>query len=399
MISRTALTLVLLIGALWTSPTLNAQTADEVKALNSKWDSFERKLRDYERSLQATQSRYNGAEVEKRDIISRQYKAIKARAVKQAKELVAEIDGFITKYPKNKEIRVRRLDDTVFTGLNPTIKAKDAEVLAEITSDGAFIHKAAKFYENAYQYADAVRMWEKGLERAVSYANMKSLGDAYMHNEQFTKARDIYQRSQAKASDKDKRRESQTMTLIAGEYVAKWAAEQKFRENSDTNPIAEIVTDRGTMKVELFEDQAPNSVANFIELANKKFYDGLMFHRCTAYFMIQGGDPEGTGIGGPGYKVKDEFARPDARFHYPGTLSMANTGRPDTNGSQFFVTSTTTHWLNKKHTVFGRIIEPEGLKVPRVKPIDPTNKAKPFRIKTIRILKKRDHVYEAQKIR
>jgi len=119
--------------------------------------------------------------------------------------------------------------------------------------------------------------------------------------------------------------------------------------------IATIVTSKGTIKLELFADKTPNTVANFEELANSGFYDGLTFHRVIKDFMIQGGCPLGTGTGGPGYNFEDEF-HPDLKHDGPGVLSMANAG-PDTNGSQFFITHVETPWLDGHHTVFGKVIE------------------------------------------
>ncbi len=119
--------------------------------------------------------------------------------------------------------------------------------------------------------------------------------------------------------------------------------------------IATIETPRGTIKLELFADKTPKTVANFEKLAKKGFYDGLKFHRVIADFMIQGGCPYGTGTGGPGYTFEDEFV-PELRHDGPGTLSMANAG-PNTNGSQFFITHVACPWLDGKHTVFGKVLE------------------------------------------
>ena len=115
--------------------------------------------------------------------------------------------------------------------------------------------------------------------------------------------------------------------------------------------IATIETPRGTIKLELFADKTPKTVANFEKLAKKGFYDGLTFHRVIADFMIQGGCPIGNGTGGPGYTFEDEFV-PELRHDGPGTLSLANAG-PNTNGSQFFITHVACPWLDGKHTVFG----------------------------------------------
>lgn len=121
------------------------------------------------------------------------------------------------------------------------------------------------------------------------------------------------------------------------------------------NRTATIETNMGTIRAELFEQRAPNTTGNFIELADDGFYDGVVFHRIIEDFMIQGGDPTGTGRGGPGYTIDDEF-HPELKHDEPGVLSMANAG-PDTGGSQFFITLAATPWLDGKHAVFGKVVE------------------------------------------
>lgn len=136
-------------------------------------------------------------------------------------------------------------------------------------------------------------------------------------------------------------------------------------------PSASFVTSMGTFKVKFFPEHAPNTVANFVQLAQGRrewrdsrdgqrktepLYDGTVFHRVIQDFMIQGGDPEGTGRGGPGYRFEDECPPGGPKFDRAGLLAMANAG-PNTNGSQFFVTVAPTPWLNGKHTIFGEVTE------------------------------------------
>ena len=116
---------------------------------------------------------------------------------------------------------------------------------------------------------------------------------------------------------------------------------------------ATIQTNRGDIVIDLHADKAPRTVNNFVALARDGFYDGVKFHRVIADFMIQGGDPTGSGSGGPGYRFGDEF-HPELLHDGPGVLSMANAG-PNTNGSQFFITHGATNWLDNKHAVFGRV--------------------------------------------
>ncbi len=121
------------------------------------------------------------------------------------------------------------------------------------------------------------------------------------------------------------------------------------------NKTAEFNTSMGNFKVELFRDKAPLTVGNFIKLVEKGFYNGLIFHRIIPNFMIQSGCPHGTGYGGPGFTIQDEF-HPNLKHNTPGILSMANAG-PNTGGSQFFITVAPTPWLDGKHAIFGKVIE------------------------------------------
>ena len=152
------------------------------------------------------------------------------------------------------------------------------------------------------------------------------------------------------------------------------AADKEGKEKKETSLkpglYAIFHTSQGDITCILFEKEAPKTIDNFVGLANgtkewtdpktgkkvkKRFYDGLIFHRVIPKFMIQGGDPEGTGRGGPGYRFEDEF-KSDIKFDKPGMLAMANSG-PNTNGSQFFITTVPTPWLNNKHNIFGQVIE------------------------------------------
>ena len=119
--------------------------------------------------------------------------------------------------------------------------------------------------------------------------------------------------------------------------------------------IAVFTTDRGRIRLKLLPDKAPLTVANFVNLSQRGYYNGLNFHRVIPNFMVQGGCPNGVGNGGPGYRFEDE-CHADARHDGPGVLSMANAG-PGTNGSQFFITHEATNWLDGKHTVFGNVVD------------------------------------------
>ena len=146
---------------------------------------------------------------------------------------------------------------------------------------------------------------------------------------------------------------------------------------------AVIHTDKGDIKIKLFADLVPTTVNNFVFLAREGYYDGTIFHRVIKDFMAQGGDPTGTGMGGPGYKFRDEF-HPSLKHDKPGILSMANAGS-NTNGSQFFITFVPTPWLDHKHAVFGEVTD--GMDVVLVIPErDPRYNTKAGRVESIEII-------------
>jgi cyclophilin family peptidyl-prolyl cis-trans isomerase len=135
----------------------------------------------------------------------------------------------------------------------------------------------------------------------------------------------------------------------------RWSSAPEMAIDPKKQYEAVLHTGKGDITVELFADKAPRTVNNFVFLASQGYYDGTIFHRVIANFMVQGGDPTATGTGGPGYKFADEF-HPSLRHDKPGVLSMANAGA-NTNGSQFFITHVPTPWLDDKHSVFGQVTQ------------------------------------------
>lgn len=181
-------------------------------------------------------------------------------------------------------------------------------------------------------------------------------------------------------------------------YKGIWAKEKEIRKaeaKADDLPRVLLKTSQGDIEVELFENEAPNTVANFISLVEKKFYNGITFHRVLGGFMAQAGCPKGDGTGGPGYFIPCECGQPNHRLHFRGTLSMAKQAAPDTGGSQFFLTFVPTKHLDGQHTVFGRVIEGFDVlaKLQRRDPEKP-DPPKPDKIIEAKVLRKRPHAYE-----
>ena len=186
----------------------------------------------------------------------------------------------------------------------------------------------------------------------------------------FTEAKDFFaQAKEAGTLSKD----GEEANLSIDEVAKLWADEEKLRAKDAKSelPRVKLKTSKGDVVIELFANEAPETVGNFISLVEKAFYDGRVFHRVLPGFMAQGGDPNGDGTGGPGYNIYCECYKEPHRNHFAGYLSMAHAGK-DTGGSQFYITFKPTPHLNGKHTVFGRVVE--GLDVlPKLQRIDPSD--------------------------
>ena len=194
-----------------------------------------------------------------------------------------------------------------------------------------------------------------------------------------------------------------TYSRTVDQTKEEWAKEKKIRESeakADDLPRVLLKTSQGDVTIELFENEAPNTVLSFMTLVEKGFYDGVKFHRVLPGFMAQGGDPKGTGNGGPGYTIPDECNQPNHRQHFRGSLSMAHTDQPNSGGSQFFLCFVPTSQLDGKYTVFGRVIN--GFDVlAKLKRIDPetSNGVAADKIIEAKVLRKRAHPYDVKDLK
>ena len=198
----------------------------------------------------------------------------------------------------------------------------------------------------------------------------------------------------------------EVQAMLAGVAYTKeaWAKEQKIRQaeaKADDLPRVLLKTSEGDIELELFENEAPNSVANFIALVDKGYYNGLTFHRVLKGFMAQGGCPKGDGTGDPGYKIPAEFTSPKHRNHFRGSLAMARSQDPDSAGSQFYLMFAPNRSLDGNYTVFGRVVKGSDVlaKIRRIDPQDTRSTADPDKIVEAKVLRKRPgSKYEVKKV-
>jgi cyclophilin family peptidyl-prolyl cis-trans isomerase len=270
---------------------------------------------------------------------------------------------------------------------------KDPEVVRMLIGLAAYEYRSDD-YEATLKLARL--MESKQCEEPVLFA---IAGGAAFQSDDYEAAESYLTRAD-KAGKLD--REGKEMLASLPDQKKAWAAEQEVRKKeaeADDLPRVALETSKGKVVIELFENEAPQAVGNFVSLVEAKFYDGLTFHRVLPGFMAQGGDPTGDGTGGPGYEIYCECYKENARQHFRGTLSMAHAGR-DTGGSQFFLTFGPTTHLNGRHTAFGRVIE--GLDVlAKLQRRDPTraNPPAPDKIVKATVVRKRDHKYEPTKVK
>jgi peptidyl-prolyl cis-trans isomerase B (cyclophilin B) len=301
-------------------------------------------------------------------------------------EWKALADGLAAK-PEDGELRKKRAELLDSVHAAPPLVARDYEAALRAKPDDVELKKSlARAYRAANHYEKAIPLFKElpdadeiHAECAVCLIAVSRFAEA---KEEIAKIKDPHKLPPQIGS------EFLSLSTQVDKLVPLWEDEKKFREadaKKDDNPKLQLETEKGKIVLELFEDTAPNTVANIISLSETGYYNGVKFHRIIAGFMAQGGDPQGTGMGGPGYTIKDEL-KGNPRFHWRGTLSMAHAG-PNTGGSQFFLCYSPTPHLNEKHTVFGRIIEGQEV-ADELERGDEIVKAT--------VLRKRDHEYKVE---
>jgi cyclophilin family peptidyl-prolyl cis-trans isomerase len=344
------------------------------------------------------------------------------RCFSRWKSLLSELRDLDLEYrtgsEREKETIEPRYNQLVAQGEEMQVELIDSAVLAYVESPTAnhdllvFLAGVMNSEMNANRYEAALRLAQLLIDNGVKHSDIFVVaGVAAFHSNQFDLAERHLQRAkEMKALQAiDTMKDTGTQCLEKIPYYSKaWEREERLRNEEAAGgdlPRVVLETTKGEMELELFEDQAPNTVANFIFLVEQGFYDGLDFHRVEAGALAQAGCPNGDGKGGPGYTIPCECPGPERRLHFRGSIAMAHSGR-DTGGSQFYISFKPLRHLDGQHTVFGRVVR--GLEVlsklqPRI-PRDPLqNQINPHRrhevppadkILKARVLRKRNHPYQ-----
>ncbi len=344
--------------------------------------------------------------------------------VKQYQELVGQIKTIQAEYqqtkPEDRPALEKKFEGIVsqLKELDPKMtKAAEAAFNEDVKNAEAAQFMVSTVYalinEDKYDEANKISadMIAKGSEVPGLY-DLAGIGAFSTH--QFDKAAEYLAKAQKQEAISP---DGSGMLRQVEDYKKFWKAEQELRvkeAKANDLPRVKLETDKGNIVIELFENEAPETVGNIISLVEKGFYDGIGFHRVLPKFMAQGGCPKGDGMGGPGYNIYCEVDKPNARKHFAGSLSMAKAKPKNTGGSQFFLTFIPTYHLNGQHTVFGRVIE--GMDVlPKITRRDPqpvppnvpeevrkryeASLPTPVKIKKATVLRKRDHEYKPNKVK
>ena len=359
---------LLLAGANSLGAAIAADAKPDVASAKAEFDAAGRDLKELVSDMTVLQAQYHQPKAD-RNTIEARFKEASTKAVAASERFEAAALALAVADPTNAEAK-----QVTSEAIKGAVRADAPEVALE---------KAAKLQAAGVADGDTCLV-------AATAALITSQLDA---------ATDWLAQARAKGARKDRANELEQAIDRDRPKVEEEMAKRKADAAADDRPRVKLSTSAGDLVVELFEDEAPNTVANFVSLIEKGFYDGTPFHRVIGGFMAQGGDPKGTGAGGPGYAIACEVNNPAARKHFRGTLSMAHAGE-NTGGSQFFLTFRPTEHLDGKHTVFGRVLE--GFEVlPRImRTTDDQGRSlagvDPDRITKATVLRKRNHPYVPQ---
>lgn len=358
---------------------------DKLMSLRDRLGRIDQALRqgaEAERMKEIVEERAKGAA---------EFEKIRASAMEGARALIRSATEGLKKAPDDGGLLEARLETALLLGRNDDALPDLERLSALRPADLPLALRLGRLQHDLNLYEPAAATLERYLKKEAGHRESRTLlALCYFSLHRFEDSLKLLEGIlKEEGLEPEQRQQADLFLRMAKGYSGHWKEEQEIRARearTDDLPRVRLTTSKGEIDIELFENEAPNTVGNFVELVGRKFYDGLSFHRVIPNFMAQGGDPKGDGSGGPGYTFKDELGK-GHRLHFRGSLSMANSG-PHTNGSQFFITHLPPEWLNGKHTVFGRVIK--GLEVAdRLRQGDVIVKAE--------VLRKRDHEYKVAK--
>ncbi|MDR2757152.1 MAG: peptidylprolyl isomerase [Planctomycetaceae bacterium] len=376
-----------------------ARSETEAEALGQKNKEFMEKFyafRESNKKLNSLKVEYPAAKPNRQELIEKEYWVLYNDGLEIYKQMLARGFEAFDETPNRNPFVNNILYGNVEWEYRRENYEQSVTIFKRLAAKGV-----ARETEVLYAYAGLAALLASDLQEAESWLQtatnngylekvLKKIGETQKGQEQAMALEGFYSRISQSKKDWAKETEIRKAETEAGE-----------KNPAKKLPRVQIKTTKGTIVIELFENEAPNTVANFISLVEKGFYNGTVFHRVLPQFMAQGGDPTGTGRGGPGYSFDDECGSkfPNARKHFRGSLSMANAG-PNTNGSQFFLTFVPTYFLDGRHTVFGRVVE--GIDVlADIQRFDPQDENSVIptldKIEEAKVLNKREHPYEPVK--
>jgi cyclophilin family peptidyl-prolyl cis-trans isomerase len=332
-----ALTFLVLLAAMPVAAADNPPAPDKPGSQAEKFRALHKEMKDIIAKLATLQTAYRTANEDKRADIQQKYKDLVAKGVKIEPQLIDAAEKAYQEAPNADKEIIEFLVRVMYE----KIDADDYEPAAKIGKLLVDNKCNVKGIANLAGIAAFATSDFSTAENYLSLADRQGYYKSAPKEDELAKVGEFYLRA-------------------IPYYKKAWAKEKVFRAReakADDLPHVVLKTTKGDIELELFEDQAPNTVANFISLVRSGFYKNVKFHRVLKGFMAQGGDPKGDGQGGPGYTIPDECHQPNHREHFRGTLSMAKTSLPDSGGSQFFLCFVPTPQLDGKHTVFGRIVK------------------------------------------
>jgi cyclophilin family peptidyl-prolyl cis-trans isomerase len=353
------------------APAKPGSRAEDFRALHAKMNAL---IAD----LAQLRIKYPTASEEKRAEIQQQYKELIAKGEKLEPQLIEAAEKAYEEAPNADQ----QITAFLIMRLNEEVQTDDFEPAARI---GKLLMENKCDEKHVPNWAGIAAFAVSDFATADKYLSLANSQGYYQSPPKDDKLAGI----------------GQLYLQLIPRYKQAWAKEKanRARDAKADLPRVLLKTNKGDIELELFEDQAPNTVANFISLVQSGYYKNVTFHRVLRGFMAQGGDPSGNGSGGPGYTIADECYQANHREHFRGTLSMAKTAARDSGGSQFFLTFVPTPHLDGKHTVFGRVIG--GMDVlSKLQPRDPEDKDAPRADKILeaKVLHKRSHEYKVQKM-